>query len=179
MLTEVLEDRRNLERLCGYSVRGMSYPMGTYNEDVLTALRASGIVYSRTVEATRGFALPQDFLRWHPTAHQSHGILELADQFLGRNYSLDLFYLWGHSFEYDRESAPATWNLIEEFCEKMSGNEAIWYATNIEIYDYVMAQRSLYFSVDKDRVTNPSALSVWLLAGGVPVEIPGGTTKTL
>lgn len=61
----------------------------------------------------------------------------------------------------------------------MSGNDAIWYATNIEIYDYVMAQRSLYFSVDKDRVTNPSALSVWLLADGVPVEIPGGTTKTL
>ena len=87
---EVLEDRRNLERLCGYTVRGMSYPMGTWNDDVLKALDALGIVYSRTTQATGSFSLPQNWLLWHPTAHHSHNILELADTFFARNYVLDL-----------------------------------------------------------------------------------------
>ena len=32
---ETLEDRRRLEAACGYPVRGMSYPMGTYNDSVV------------------------------------------------------------------------------------------------------------------------------------------------
>lgn len=176
---EVLEDRRNLERLCGYPVRGMSYPMGTWNNDVLKALDALGIVYSRTTQATGNFSLPQNWLLWHPTAHHSHNILELADTFFARNYVLDLLYVWGHSFEFERPNCKVTWAMIEEFCEKMSGHSEIWYATNIEIHDYITAQRRLIYSADLNLVTNPSALSVWILVDGQPMEIPGGAVRSI
>lgn len=85
---EIVEDRRNLEQLCGYAVRGMSYPMGTWNQDSLDILKAADIVYSRTTRATNNFALPENWLLWHPTAHQSHHILDLADRFLGEDRDL-------------------------------------------------------------------------------------------
>lgn len=58
---EVMEDRRNLEALVGYPVRGMSYPFGTYNEKVINQLRGLGIVYARTTKATNGFNVPDEF----------------------------------------------------------------------------------------------------------------------
>ena len=153
--------------------------MGTCIDDVLKVLDALGIVYSRTTQATGSFSLPQNWLLWHPTAHHSHNILELADTFFARNYVLDLLYVWGHSFEFERPNCKATWSMIEEFCEKMSGHSEIWYATNIEIHDYITAQRRLIYSADLNLVTNPSALSVWILVDGQPTEIPGGATRSI
>ena len=67
---EVLEDRRNLEELVGYPVRGMSYPFGPYNQKVIDTIRSLGIEYARTIQDTHTFGIPDDFLAWHPTMHQ-------------------------------------------------------------------------------------------------------------
>ena len=69
-----------------------------------------------------------------------------------------LFYVWGHSFEFDKDD---NWHVIEEFAQYAGGKEDIWYATNIEIYDYVKAYESLQTSVDKRIVHNPTATDVW------------------
>ena len=50
---------------------------------------------------------------------------------------------------------------MEEFGEYIGGREDIWYATNIEIYDYVKAYESLQVSVDKKIIHNPSAIDIW------------------
>ena len=39
--------------------------------------------------------------------------------------------------------------------------EDIWYATNIEIYDYVKAYRQLVFSMNEKIVYNPTDLTVY------------------
>ena len=59
---DVLEDRRTLEKLTGGIIRGMAYPFGTYDANVIRTLRALGIVYARTVKSTGKFNLPDDFL---------------------------------------------------------------------------------------------------------------------
>jgi hypothetical protein len=41
-------------------------------------------------------------------------------------------------------------------------NDQIWYATNIEIYEYLQAQRQLQVSVDESMIYNPSRLPVWV-----------------
>ena len=79
---EIRQDRVNLERAVNYPVRGMSYPFGAYDDEVLRLLRAQGIVYSRTTLATNSFDLPKDFLQWHPTCHHNHNLLETAQRFL-------------------------------------------------------------------------------------------------
>ena len=94
-------------------------------------------------------------------------LMELAKNFaenvpdnIGKNW---MFYLWGHSFEFDGNN---NWEVIENFAEYIGGREDIWYATNIEIYDYVMAYEQLQVSVDRSLVYNPTAIKLWFAEKG-------------
>ena len=178
VLEEITADRRNLEALAGYAVRGFAYPYGTYNDEVVSALRGAGIAYARTVESTHQYFMPREFLHWQPTCHHDDHLLELGQRFLDRQESarLSLMYVWGHSFEFDRNG---NWQLMEDFCRMMAGHEDIWYAANIEIVDAVEAFRRLRFSQDNSFVMNPSAQPVWIEVNGAPVEIPGGAQINL
>lgn len=173
---EVLSDKKALETMGDCMVRGMSYPYGTYSEELITALRAIGMEYSRTIENTRSFNPPKDFMKWHPTCHQSHDLDGLWEKFLKVKKHMRLFYIWGHSYEFDRDNS---WERMEAFCKRVSEQGEIWFATNIEIYDYLTALRNLKFSSDQMRVFNPSALKVWLLVDKEPVSIPAGATVCL
>ena len=155
---DVLEDRRTLEKLTGGIIRSL------------------GIVYSRTVKSTGRFGFPDDFLEWNPTCHHRENVMELADAFLASPYAA-LFYVWGHSFEFERNG---NWHLMEELCAKLEGKPSVWYATNMEIYDYVTAFRRIVTSADSRIVRNPSAQSVWLLnERNEPVEVKGGSEISL
>jgi len=175
ILAETLEDRRSLEARAGYPGRGMSYPVGDYDGRVIEVVRACGIEYARTTQATRQFNLPEDWMRWHPTCHHNE-CLELADRFLGlrqESAGLCCFYVWGHSYEFAHAD---NWNMIETFARKMGRRDDIWYATNIEIVDYIRAVREVRSSVDGTRLYNPSAQSVWLTTcpGGQVHELAAG-----
>ncbi len=173
---EIMDDRRFLEPIAGKPVRGLSYPYGTYNEALKQALRNVGMEYARTIQNTAEFDVPQDFMEWHPTCHQSQDLDGLWDRFLSKKKHIRIFYVWGHSYEFDRD---ATWDRMEAFCKKISGRDDIWYATNLEICDYVTAMRNLRISVDRTFVYNPSAIDVWILVENEPVCIPGGQTVKL
>ena len=87
-----------------------------------------------------------------------------------------LFYLWGHSFEFDRNN---NWDVIEEFAEFVGNREDIWYATNGEIYDYVFAYDLLRFNAEGNRCYNPSAVDVYLCYYGRDIKVPSGKTVSL
>ena len=72
-----------------------------------------------------------------------------------------LFYVWGHSYEFDQNTEDNNWGLIERFAEFVSGKEDVWYATNIEIYDYVTAFRSLEISLSEKIIHNPTAHTIF------------------
>jgi peptidoglycan-N-acetylglucosamine deacetylase len=171
VVAEILEDRRNLEALTGYPVVGLSYPFGTYNSQVLDILKSLGIVYSRTVKATEKFSLPDNFLEWHPTCHHNHDIMKKAEVFEKAYQSLCLFYVWGHSYEFARND---NWDLIENFCAKVSANDTVWYATNIEIYEYLTALKQIQFSVDRKLVRNLSSQAIWFKADGELIKLESG-----
>ncbi|HEY5586625.1 MAG TPA: polysaccharide deacetylase family protein [Ruminiclostridium sp.] len=179
VINEIMEDRRALEKLTGYPVRGMSYPFGTYTDEVVDLLPMLGIEYSRTVVATEKFDLPENYLVWTATCHHNaKNLMELGESFneikeMGR---MRLMYVWGHSYEFDRNN---NWEIIEEFCSFMSNKEDIWYATNIEIVDYIKAVRNLKISADNDIIYNPSALSVWISVDGNSMKIKSGETVRL
>ena len=172
---EVIRDRMALEELAGYPVRGMAYPFGTHNAQVVKQLEQLGVVYSRTTISTLKFDLPENFLTWHATCHHKNPQLEqLCDAFLepSTRYSkCKLFYLWGHSYEFGLDD---NWEVIERFCEKMGGRQEIWYATNMEIYQYVTAFRQLTSSVDGKMLYNPTCTDVWVKRGDKAVCVPAG-----
>lgn len=170
---EVMEDRKGLEHLVGYSVRGMSYPNGSFNEEIKRMLPALGIEYARVVQTTGGFSIPDDWHEWKPTCHHNDRLLERAETFIGlhKTQYLYLMYVWGHSYEFDNDG---NWELIQRFCELISGQDNIWYATNLQIVDYMKAYSQLKFSADLSFVYNPSAASIWLSVDGGIVEVKGG-----
>jgi peptidoglycan/xylan/chitin deacetylase (PgdA/CDA1 family) len=178
VVSEIIEDRSRLEALAGYPVRGMSYPFGVYSAGIMALLPGLGIEYSRTVNSHGGFHIPENFLAWHPTCHHDDNLLDKCKVFKNQPAwsQMPLFYVWGHSFEFDRNK---NWELIEEFCKMASGDESVWYATNIEILDYLKAMKNLKFSVDKKTVFNPSAIAVWVGVDGEAVKIEPGRVITL
>lgn len=179
MIQEIMEDRRNIEKEYGVIARGMAYPYGTYNDMVIDVLEKCGIVYARTVQSTEKFIFPANWLTLHPTCHHDNPrLMELARQFAEdlkpRNPNeCWMFYLWGHSYEFANND---NWNVIEEFSQYIGGREDIWYATNIEIYDYVQAYKALQVSVDHSLVHNPTATDVWFCEAGKLYCVKGGET---
>lgn len=179
-ITEVIEDRKRLEEITGAPVRGMSYPNGSVSDDVIALMKACGIVYARTAVRTNSkpFKLPEDFMRWDATCHHNDA-LEKAEEFLNTivnvGWRKGLLYIWGHSFEFD-STPDRGFEYIEEVCKLIGNNDKIWYATNIEIYDYIMAQKSLIMTVDEKIITNPTITDVWVTRNGKVEKIPAGQT---
>jgi hypothetical protein len=81
-------------------------------------------------------------------------------------------YVWGHSYEFDNDD---NWELIERFCELAGGRDNIWYATNMQIVDYMNAYKQLKFSAGLNFVYNQAAQSVWLSVDDRIVEVKGGS----
>lgn len=177
---EIAADRKNIEDLVRAPVRGMAYPFGTYTAELVGLLEHSGIAYARTINSTGSFGLPQDFLAWHPTCHHSDGrLFELAEAFFAperKYYGPRLFYVWGHSYEFDVRD---DWERMEQFLDLMSGREDVWYATNIQICDYVNDAKRLRYSCSGEYISNPSAQDIWLSVDGSAVCIRSGETKQI
>lgn len=177
---EIIEDRKAIEKDYGVIARGMAYPFGTYSDEVVDVLGNCGIAYSRTVKSTFGFNFPENWLTLHPTCHHNYEKLdELIKKFIetpNRFGRAEMFYLWGHSYEFDNND---NWDVIERFCEYAGGREDVWYATNIEVYDYVMAYKRLQTSYDKKIIHNPSAIDVWVEIEGEVYCVKAGETLNL
>ena len=178
---EIVDCRAYLEKKFGRIVTGMAYSYDSYNGAVLSVLPSLGIDYARTTKSTRSFALPENWLEWNPTCkHTDERLSELADKFVNdspesafKQREPWLFYVWGHSFEFDDND---NWEIIEELAKKLSGAKNIWFATNGEIYSYCKAYDSLVYSIDGERVHNPSATDVWLELRGKVYKIGAGQT---
>ncbi|MEO0045743.1 MAG: hypothetical protein RL705_934 [Bacteroidota bacterium] len=193
IIYEILEDRKELERLMGYPVRGMAYPFGNTNDYVIEVINPLGIEYARTVGDSYNFEIPKDFLRWHPTVHQfakaywepNHPekdkkemalFYKTIDTFL-QTKELALFDIWGHSWEMGTDRNK--WEETETFFKLLANNQSIYYTTQINLVDYLNAFRNLKFSVNKNWVTNPNAIPVFIKVNGKTVSIPSGATINL
>ena len=174
-LHDMLEGRRRLENRFSRMIKGMAYPdsgiehtLLTGYKDIKTYLEMLGIVYGRTAfHDNHEFRMPTDWHKWVPTCHHNHPDLF---QWLDRFKAFDndtcywserdpkLFYLWGHSYEFDNDN---NWDVIEEFCKRATDSDDIWFATNMEIYEYTKAYESLEFNFDNTMVFNPTLYDIY------------------
>lgn len=180
-VNDVVTDRKTLEKMFGKIIDGMAYANGDYDDKSVEMLRECGIKYARTTISTGRFDLPSDWLRLPATCHHNDPhLMELAKQFVEKSEhpywwanQAQMFYLWGHSFEFDDND---NWNVIEEFAKYIGGREDIWYATNGEIYSYLRVCDGLEFSIDGDVIYNPSSVDAYLDLFGKKVIVPAGET---
>lgn len=177
---EIAQDRRNLETLFERQVRGMAYPFGSFSDEVVEVLKRCGVVYARTTVSTGKFDIPTDWLRMPATCHHNNpSLMEYAEKFAAlpdQGREAKLFYLWGHSYEFEQNN---NWDVIERFAASIGGRDDIWYATNMEIYEYIRDWKRLEWSLGMRIVTNPTARTLYFTDGKKPMEIAAGETKRL
>ena len=178
---EIVANREYLEAKYNRIVCGMAYAFGAYNDSICDTLRMLGVHYARTTVSTGTFEIPKDFLRWNPTCHHTDAkLLDLADKFADSAPSEEsrarepyLFYVWGHSYEFDDED---NWSVLDELLNLVAKRSDVWYATNGEIYDYVTAYNSLVWGIKDQLVYNPSAFDIWVERNRKLYRIPSGKT---
>ena len=189
-ICDILESRKSLEEEFKIIVRGMAYantgireiiPGNTY-ENIKGYIKNLDIAYARTLGGDNNFFnLPEDWYSWMPTAHHNNPMLmEYIDEFLDLSFTgyynrrnSRLFYLWGHSYEFEEND---NWSRLDDICEKISGRDDIWYATNMEIYEYVKAYNSLIYSADGKIVRNPSRVDIWFECDDKTYKVTAGQT---
>ncbi len=190
-IRDVIDCRLCLEKRYDRIIRGMAYPdsgitrftNGASYENIKAYLQDLDIAYARTLGGDNNrFELPTDWHAWMPTAHHKNPqIMEYVKEFVeldidgsygARRYPR-LFYLWGHSYEFERDN---NWDLLDEIAENLSGKEDTWYATNMEIYEYTEAYNALIYSADGTKIYNPTLVAVWLNIDGVTYKITPGET---
>lgn len=190
---EIAEDRKELERLVNYPVRGMAYPFGNYNDFLIETIKGLGIEYARTVYDTYTFNIPKDLLQWHPTMHQFgkaytepnnpendrrelEHFYQTINEFL-QTKNLALMDVWGHSYEIGSDENK--WNETEKFFKMISNNPSIYYAKQIDVVDYINAFNNLKFSVNKNMVMNPSSFTLFFKKDGKTYSVLPGKTIAL
>jgi peptidoglycan/xylan/chitin deacetylase (PgdA/CDA1 family) len=186
---EVVEDRRELEKLTGTIIRGMAYPFGSHDQLVVETVSGLGIEYARTVNDSYNFSIPKNFLVWDPSIHQFgkayfkpndteynkkelNTFYSLVSDFI-KSDTLAVLDVWGHSWENNGEGNR--WTEMEKFFKQVSKNKDIHYTTQINLVDYIKAYERLRFSVDKKIISNASTLDVWIKIDNKILEIPKGT----
>ncbi|MBE6937778.1 MAG: hypothetical protein E7460_04405 [Ruminococcaceae bacterium] len=192
-IRETLDTRLILEEKLGGMIRGFAYPdlhvdrfarPETY-KTVKSALTQLDIAYGRMACSSKSFELPEDWHNWQPTAHHDEPwLFEKLDEFIALDlaktycsgHSPKLFFIWGHSFEFE---AKQNWHRLEEICSRISGKSDVWYATNGQICSYAAAFDSLLWSANGRRVFNPTLYTLWFDVDGKAFSIAPGETLTI
>lgn len=159
--SEVFNDIKNLNKLIKNTnhneVKGLAYPFGAFDEQVLQSLKALDVKYARTTSATKNFELPaNNFLELNPTCHIIDAI-NYGTYFTNlKATKMQLLNVWGHSYEFHNN-----WKLADSICNLLGNKNDIWYAKTMEMVDYLNAIKALEYK--NNSVFNPSKnTSVWI-----------------
>lgn len=180
---QIIKDREILEEKTGELVQGFAYPFGlNETEGMIDCIKNCGIKYGRTTVSTHNFELPKDYLRWNPTCHQADPKLpELAENFFKPDDTEHpwrirplLFYIWGHSYEFKDK-----WVELENICKVLGRKENVWYATNMEIIDYISAFKALRRSANGKIIYNPTDTDIYVRVGDKDVLLKSGETTVI
>ena len=183
---EILNGQNDIANRFGVTPEGLVWPYTSPRNrsdyaELIEYIRSLGIKYIRPVDTTNGFDLPSDWYDWRASCHHD-GANNLVDRFLalpdegGEVDDLKLFYIWGHTYEFDETHKPEEtnklrWDDIEALCKKL-GDANIWSATNLEVYNYVEALKKIEVDTATNRVTNPSDVDVYIQINGINTMVP-------
>ena len=127
---DISEGRDRLQQFFGQPVRGFAYPNGSYNEEVMAAVREAGHVYARTTLNVPLPFPPENAMAFHPCCHF------LAPDFWARYENAKpggVFYFWGHSYEMITEAMWTEFENMRAFC-KMVWSTGLTAPTKIRIH---------------------------------------------
>ncbi|WP_430468256.1 polysaccharide deacetylase family protein [Winogradskyella ouciana] len=170
ILEEIHTDLEVLEKLTKRNIISMAYPFGSTNDSIANLIASTGIKNGRTVDDTHTFDLPNNYMIWHPTCHDSKA-LDYLDLYLELNsQQLSVFYVWGHSWEFGNKER---WDNMVTFCETIGTYNDIWSVGHGELTNYLLAIENV--QIDHNKIVNPlDNEPVWIrLSSGIEKLSPG------
>ncbi|GAA4235021.1 polysaccharide deacetylase family protein [Postechiella marina] len=174
ILEEVNTDIDALTKLTNKDIVSLAYPFGNTNASIAKLISRTGIINGRTVADTYKFSLPEHYMMWHPTCHDSKALDYLSTYLEMNNQELSLFYVWGHSWEF---GDVKRWYDMVKFCNKVGKAKDIWSVGNGELTKYLKAIENI--EIKNNRITNPvDNEAIWInLSTGIKKLNPGNTIK--
>lgn len=162
------ECHSELEEVFGEgSIRSFVWP---FNEQSCAAVKLYlggmsyyGVRKSGVSLDTTGFGFPEDTHRWICNANHNN-LLEIMEKYDSYPDDGELkFFAFGvHASDFEVNDK---WADLEEFASRYGNRpDDFWYATVGEIFDYVLASRSL--TVSDGAVRNDSSLPIYILLNG-------------
>jgi hypothetical protein len=174
---EIAADIRCLKHLTGEKITGYAYPFGSHSPAVHKLLEKHGLLYARTVRRAKNFDLPENFLAWNPNAHHKNDIDKLGEEYLKHSSGkMTVLLIWGHSYEFQTDN---NWQIMENFCKKMSGRKDIYYATMAEIVLYIQAAEKLIFQPEKNSFKNTSGREIFFRYKNQKIKLSPGAEFVL
>ena len=174
ILKEINTDISVLTKLTNREIKSMAYPFGNTNEHIAKVISTTQITNARTVNDTYKYELPTNYHIWNPTCHDSKA-LECLNEYLALDkHNLSLFYVWGHSWEFDDENR---WDKMVNFCEQIGDRNDIWYVGCGQFADYLEAIKKV--EVCENEIVNPAENeNVWIETSvGFRILKPGEKIK--
>lgn len=167
--------RQELEEIFGKgAVKGFAWPYCRQENTNLIEQLTGRYIYLRTAGLSFGreetsYDLPSDWNNWAINARHDN-LVQRASQLetLPDTGVLKWMAFGVHSADFERDQA---WEELERFCKRFGNRpEVFWYASNIEIYAYHQALRTV--QVTGESIQNPSSLSLYIKIDGRPVILP-------
>ncbi|MEZ5582410.1 MAG: hypothetical protein R3F37_06260 [Candidatus Competibacteraceae bacterium] len=129
---------------------------------------------------THAFSIPEAVLQWRPTCHH-HRAMELKRFLASTDTFLQVFAVWGHSYELDgfMTADPAKdWAYMETFCRIWHEQDNVT-TTAIDLFNYLSALQQLKYVQADNTLINVAARSLWVNWQTIAVEILPGQRLTL
>ena len=158
---QIVQDKQTLEALLGYSIKGMAYPFGCVDDEMIEIMKHAGLLYGRLASSSQTFELPTNPYHLVPTCHHDDtNIFELISHYKTlRPETLTLFYLWGHSYEFD---VNQNWSHLREICLKLNEIEDSWRCTTGEWFTYMNAIKQIEINKEQKQILNHSTETIWI-----------------
>ena len=166
------ENTEIIKRIFGKEKIGFVWPFGAQNNKALfDALKKEdfyGIRAGIVTEDKTGFSIPQDRTAWSFNTTNVK-LLEIAEKYekYPDDGELKTFIFGVHSIDFERAQ---NWCDLEKFSREYGNRpEEYWYATNVEIFDYEDAVKSLI--ITDEYVENPSEISIYIKVDGEKITV--------
>ena len=175
ILKELGSDKFFLEKLFGREVAGYATPFYYYSDLMADCVRHCGFEYARVSEESNDYSVPENFYRWLGSKFHWDSDLEgFVSGFLETDKELALCQLVGHSYDLD---VMNLWQSLERICRRVSENDDVWPATNIELVRYL---RNMQLAHITDQfIRNESESDLWFNIDGKTVNLIPGEELTL
>ncbi len=166
-MSELKEDKKNLEILFQREIKGFAVPFDYYSDLIEECAKKCGFEYARISEETLSFKPQTDYHRWKATVfHLDNSLEKLARDFLNTEEELALFQIVGHSYDLDTENM---WDKIEKVFKEISLQKELLPMTTIEIIDYLKAMEQV--EITDSHIYNRSEQSLWFSVNGTICEV--------